>query len=207
LGAALELTDQILSAAAGATPPLQLRFKELGFEDPADAFARLGLDCAFLRAPVDFTTFNHLHLYDEPLVVAMSRRNALASSAFLEVSDLLNNRIAVAESNNTKWFDYWSLADKLPDAEIVRVASQSEELQLVAAGEACSITIAGAARFAPHPAVSYVPLRGVDPCPTYLIWRKERVTAALNDFINLAVTVRDREPAILASIQTPFGRH
>lgn len=204
LGAALELTEQLLDAASTRESPIQVRFKEMGFEDLIDAFSRLSLDCAILRAPVDHDRFATLRLYDEPLVVAMSRRHPLAVKSSIKVEDLVNERVAVAESNSDDWTDYWSLRAVLPEAELVRATSQSEELQLVATGGACSFTIAGAARFAPHPAVAYIPLSGVEPCPTFLVWRRERVSPALASFVALATAVRDKAPEIVASIESPF---
>ena len=78
-------------------------------------------------------------------------------------------------------------------------SSQTEELEVVASGVACAITVAGAARYTAHPRVRYVPIEGADGVPLGVGWREPN--ELVDRFIEVAREVRDSEPELLALIE------
>jgi DNA-binding transcriptional LysR family regulator len=137
----------------------------------------------------------------------MARDHPLADRRALRLAEIPQLPVAVATSTNPRWERYWSLGDELGAASrpIVRVNSTLEELELVAAGRAVSVTTASAARYLAHPAVRYVPIVDLRPCTLGLAWDPALEGAYLRGFVATALQVRDLERELVAFIEDPFG--
>ncbi|AVI00212.1 hypothetical protein C5L38_34735 (plasmid) [Streptomyces sp. WAC00288] len=79
--------------------------------------------------------------------------------------------------------------------------SQSEEVEVVAAGMACSITPAAARRYSPHPGVRFVAISDHPGSIVAVALRSGRMNPLAASFTDAAVTVRDRETQTLRMIQ------
>jgi DNA-binding transcriptional LysR family regulator len=208
LGAALELTEPILESLARTHPQIEVALHELDFREPWRTFADGQMDLAIIRAPFRHAELRFAPLFTEPLVAALSHRHPLAAQASVSVDELRSETIVVADSTDPTWHSYWSLEAHFggPPKRLAHTTSLTEELELVAAGVACSITVAAAARYMPRPGVSYVPITGVPPCTTGLAWNPETVSPPARQFIEMAIEVRDREIELVAYIEDPFGK-
>jgi hypothetical protein len=85
----------------------------------------------------------------------------------------------------------------------VTTSSHTEEIELVAAGLACAITAAAIARYTPHPGVRYIPITDGPGSVVALAWRpRSAETGWVHRFVEVARLVRDREPALVAQIES-----
>jgi len=67
------------------------------------------------------------------------------------------------------------------------------------------VTVAGAARYLPHPALRYVPIDGVEGSALAVGWRVGERTPLVERFLAVATEVRDREIELRARIEHPFA--
>ncbi|MDO8213115.1 LysR substrate-binding domain-containing protein [Conexibacter sp. CPCC 206217] len=205
-GLALELTDSILAAVAREHPGLRVELRELDYVEPWRAYADGRIDLAILRGPFSERSVRFVPLFSEPLVAAVGQRHPLARKHAVTVAELAEVQLVAADARDPVWHRYWTLEEQLqqPPERLIHTSSLTEELELVAAGVACSVTVAAAARYLSHPGVSYIPITAVEPCTTGLAWKPERETALVRAFVATAVEVRDREHEIVRSIEHPF---
>jgi DNA-binding transcriptional LysR family regulator len=205
-GVAAELTGPILAAAEEALPDVRVELRELDFLEPRRTFSDGHIDVAFIRTPFDRTDLRFEPLFHEPLVAAVGHRHPLAKRKTIGVADLADVEIVVADYQDPALRRYWTLEDQLgrPPARLVRTASMTEELELVSAGMACSITVAAAARFMAHPGVRYIPIDDVAPCATGLAWDPQRESSLVREFVALALEVCDQQRHTVTFIEDPF---
>jgi DNA-binding transcriptional LysR family regulator len=206
IGAALELTELILAEIARTDPHIKVTLHELDFRDPWRTYDDGQMDLAIIRAPFSHADLRFQPLFGEPLVAAVSHRHPLAALPSISVQTLAKETIAVADSSDPSWYRYWSLETHLghQPKRIHPTTSLTEELELVAAGVACSITIASAARYMPRPGVHYIPITGVPPCLTGLAWNPMTASPQTLRFVETAVAVRDESRAVVEYIENPF---
>ncbi|MEU8618599.1 LysR family transcriptional regulator [Streptomyces sp. NPDC048623] len=207
-GGALELTAPILAEFAARCPDVQLDLHETGFEDPSAGLAGGSSDVGFVRLPLALPDLDALPLFREPLVVALPAGHRLAGRARLAAEDVIDEPLAIGRTADAVWRRSWTLDERRggrPPRVVRTTTSHTEEMQVVAAGLACAITVAGAQRYTPHPGVRYVPLTGVPASTLAVAWRRGHRSAAVDRFVAAAREVRDREGAIVAAIEAPFG--
>ncbi|MEV6331191.1 LysR family transcriptional regulator [Streptomyces sp. NPDC051909] len=207
MGGALELTAPILAEFSALCPDVQLELRETGFDDPSAGLADGSSDVAFVRLPLSVPDLDAIPLFVEPLVVALPARHPLADRAALTAADIVDEPLAVGRTADSVWRRYWTLDDRRggrPPKTVRTTTSHTEELQVIAAGLACAITVTGAARYTPHPGVRYVPLTGVPGSALAVAWRRGHRTPGVERFVTAARRVRDREPALVATIETPL---
>ncbi|MGW2169299.1 LysR family transcriptional regulator [Streptomyces sp. NPDC001705] len=208
VGAALELTTLILSEFTGRHPEVRVELHEFGFSDPSAGLAGSSTDVAFVRLPSSAHDLVTVPLFTEPCVAGVSTAHPLGSRDRVRVRDLLDEPIAIGRTDDTVWRDFWTLAahrhGKRP-RRLVETHSQSEEVEVVAAGMACNITPAAARRYSPHPGVRFL---SIDDHPDSIVavaHRAEQPTPLVAAFVEAARAVRDREAGLLRTIQGGAG--
>jgi DNA-binding transcriptional LysR family regulator len=201
IGAALELTTPITSAFADRYPGVRVELREYGFSDPSSGLADGSADLALLRLPVQLKDLHFEKLFEEPLMLMLPAGHRLASRSSVSVSEILDEPLAIGRSADTMWRDFWTLADHRSHAATVvrETSSQTEELEVVASGVACAITVAGAARYTAHPRVRYVPISDAGGAVLGIGWREPN--ELVDRFIDVAREVRDSSPELLALIE------
>jgi len=206
-GAALELTAPLLEEFNLRNPRIELEMREYPFGDTSAGLTEGWSEVAFLRLPVAVPDLEFEVLFTEPLVAALPRNHRLAGHRTVTAEDMVKETLAVGRSEDSEWQRFWSLDDYRVDAadrRILATASQTEEVEIIAAGAACAMTVAGAARYLPHPALRYVPIEGVEGCSLAVGWRAGQRTPLVDRFLAVATEVRDRETELLARIEHPF---
>lgn len=207
VGAALELTAPILTEFAARYPKVHVELHEFGFDDPMAGLADGSSDAAFVRMPISVPDVEFEQLFVEPLAVAVSAHHRLAGRASVAVREVISESIVVGRSADEAWQHYWTL-DEYRDGKPVQVAthtsSHTEELEVVAAGLACAVVAAAAARYTPHRGVSFVPIDDVPGSALGVAWRRGRRTVLVEQFVAVATAVRDRESDVVRAIERPF---
>jgi DNA-binding transcriptional LysR family regulator len=206
VGGALELTRPILEEFARRHPRVQLELREYGHDDRSAGLAAGSADVAFLRPPISATGVALETLFVEPLLVALPLGHPLARHVGVSVRQLVAEPLTVGESQDLLAERFWTLdAYREPGAprRIVRARSLTEELSLVSAGIACTITSAALARYTPHPSVRYVPIEDGPGAEVALAWREDAREALVERFLEAARAVRERETELVRAIEHP----
>ncbi|MCW3067342.1 MAG: LysR family transcriptional regulator [Solirubrobacterales bacterium] len=206
VGGALELTRPILEEFARRHPLVELEMREYGHHDRSAGLAGRSADVAFLRPPISAAGVALETLFVEPLVVALPPGHRLAGRAGVSVRELVEEAIAVGESEDVAAERFWTLdAYRDPGAprRILHARSVTEELSLVSAGVACAITSAALARYTPQPSVRYVPIEDGPGTELALAWRKDAPGPLVERFREAARAVRERETELVHAIEHP----
>jgi DNA-binding transcriptional LysR family regulator len=206
VGGALELTRPILEEFARRHPRVELELREYGHDDRSAGLAGGSADVAFVRAPISAPGVALETLFVEPLLVALPPGHRLATRAGVSVRELVEEPIAVGESEDAAAERFWTLdAYREPGAprRIRHARSVTEELSLVSAGVACAITSAAVARYTPHPSVRYVPIEDVPGAELALAWREDAPGPLVEGFLEAARAVRERETELVHAIEHP----
>lgn len=206
VGGALELTRPILEEFARRYPGVQLELREYGHDDRSAGLAVGSADVAFLRPPISAPGVVLETLFVEPLLVALPLGHRLARRAGVSVRELVEEPIAVGESQDVVAERFWTLdayRQSGTPRRIVHAHSVTEELSLVSAGVACAITSAAVARYTPHPSVRYVPIEDGPGAELALAWRKDARGPLVERFLDVARAVRERETELMRAIEHP----
>jgi DNA-binding transcriptional LysR family regulator len=204
VGAALELTTHILAEFTGRHPDARVELHEFGFADPSAGLAGGSTDVAFIRLPSSVYGLATTPLFTEPCVVGVSAAHPMSGRDRVRVTELLDEPIAIGRTDDSVWRDFWTLAGYRSGKRarnLVETHSQSEEVEVVAAGMACSITPAAARRYSPHPGVRFVTIGDHPGSVVAVAHRSDRTNPLVASFVGAAVVVRDREKQILRTIQ------
>lgn len=203
--AALELTTPILTEFGAQYPGVRVVMREFAYHDPTAGLADTSSDLAIVRLPITLPDLRSTPLFTEPRVVAVSTRHPLASRDRVSVRELIGERMTSAVNSDPEFRRFWGLADYLPRAArpAIETTSHAEELEVVATGQACSITAACAARYAPHAGVRFIPVDDIPGVTTALAWRAGNRSAQSAHFVDIALKVCDREAEIIRAIEHP----
>lgn len=209
VGAALELTAPIMEEFRERYPDVRLELHEMAWADPSAGLASLETDVAFVRIPISVADLETEHLFIEPCVAAVHRGHRLARRSRLKVSDLIDEPIAVARTVDIAWRNFWTLSayrgGRNPTT-LIETASHTEEMEIVAAGVACNVTPAAAARYTPHAGVRFIPIDDVPGSAVAVAWRAGALTQVVEQFVQTVRSVRDRETEIVTAIENPHVR-
>ncbi|MFJ4840584.1 LysR family transcriptional regulator [Streptomyces sp. NPDC088746] len=204
VGAALELTTLIPGEFANRHPDARVELHEFGFADPSAGLAGVTTDVAFIRLPSSTYSLVVTPLFTEPCVAGVSTAHPMSSRERVRVADLLDEPIAIGRTDDSIWRDFWTLADYRGGQRVrnlVETHSQSEEVEVIAAGMACGITPAAARRYSPHPGVRFITIDDHPGSVVAVAHRSNQLNPLVASFVDAAKAVRDREPGILLTIQ------
>jgi DNA-binding transcriptional LysR family regulator len=205
-GAALELTEPILSAFRERYPEVVVELHEVPLSDPTAGVAGGTSDVGIVRAPLTTDGIETEVLFTEPLVVAVSLRHRLAGRDSVTVAELLSDPITLSQSEDPTYRAFWSLEafrEGTPP-RIVETRSVTEEVQFVSAGGAIGVTAAAAVRYMPHPSIRFIPISDAPRSTCALGWRADSTNPLLDRFREVARAVVEQETGIVAAIEDPL---
>ena len=205
-GAALELTEPILSAFRDRYPDVALELHEVPLSDPSAGVAGGASDVGIVRAPLTTDGLETETLFTEPLVVAVSLRHRLADRSTVGVAELLSDPITLTQTDDAAYRAFWSLEsfrDGAP-ARIVQTRSVTEEVQFVSAGGAIGVTAAAAIRYMLHPSIRFIPISDAPRSTCALAWRTDAANPLVDRFREVARAVLRQETGTVGAIESPF---
>ncbi|KAA0094616.1 LysR family transcriptional regulator [Mycolicibacterium sp. P1-18] len=207
LGAALELTPYIVDEFSRQFPNVEIEMREFGLPDQSAGLSDQWADVAIIRPPLaDLSIVSHT-LFVEPRVLTVSVRHALAGRETVCVADILDVPLAVGRSTDEEYRRFWSLQDfrtGMTEPLLTPSTSNTEEIELIAAGLACTVNPAAIMRYIPHSGVRYVPIVDVPGSAVAIAWRRDRVSPLALAFNRVAQEVRRREAKVVDGIENPF---
>jgi DNA-binding transcriptional LysR family regulator len=208
LGAALELTPFIVEEFSRQYPNVEIEMREFGLPDQSAGLSEHWADVAIIRPPLaDPDIIAHV-LFEEPRVLTVSVRHPLAQRETVSVADILDVPLAVGRSTDEQYRRFWSLQDfraGMTEPLLTPSTSNTEEIEMIAAGLACTVNPAAIMRYIPHAGVRYIPIVDVPGSAVAIAWRKDRVSPLAVAFNRLAQEVRDREVETVEAIENPFS--
>lgn len=207
-GAALALTTPILAEFSKRHPKVRLDLHEFPLRDPSAGLADGSTDVAFVRTPISMAHLATELIFVEPRVAVVPTAHRLAERDAVHVAELLDEPLTIGHSPDTAWRDFWSLAayrHGAPPPALIGTNSPTEEMHLVAAGVAITVTAAALSRITEHSTgVSFVPIEDIPGSALVAAWIPGSSAAALVDrFIAVTRAVRDRETELVQAIEHP----
>lgn len=198
-GAALELTDPILTAFASELPDTEVALDPHLYDDPSAGLRAGTSDVALLRPPLDERGLELRRLFAEPRVASLSARHPLARKAELSLGDLQETTVVRPASPDPVWNDFWTAgASQTVDARTLEAA-----LEMIGARRAIAISAAGWARFYPRPGVRNLPVAGLSSSEVALAWRRGETNPLVRRFVGIALATARANPALLRAIERP----
>lgn len=161
---------------------------------PTAGLAEGAADVAVVRRHLDDPRYEQAMVGAEPRVVALSREDPLAGRPALSLDDLSARTIAIDAATGTTGLDLWPPGARPPATEDVH--GVDEWLTLIATGAAVGITPEATAGQHRKAGVVYRPLRGAQPVPVLLMWRRDDPPAALADLLALACELYGPSPTL-----------
>ncbi|QXQ15085.1 LysR family transcriptional regulator [Skermania piniformis] len=207
VGAALELTEPILSEFRSRYPDVELASREYSLADPDAGLISGSADVSIIRLPVSTPGLRTVSLFTEPLVALVSKGHRLAGRESVRAGELLDDSVTLSELEDPARREFWTLAAfRAPEspAVVVPVGSVTEEAHIVASGRAVAITAAAATRFMPFPGIEHVPISDAPRSVVALAWTG-RATSLVTRFVEVALAVRDRETNLVNGIEHPLA--
>ncbi len=207
MGAALELTPYIVEEFSQQFPHVDIEMREFGLPDQSAGLSDHWADVAIIRPPLADPDIVAHTLFVEPRVLTVSVRHPLARRKTLSVADILDVPLAVGRSTDEEYRRFWSLQDfraGMTEPLLTPTTSNTEEIELVAAGLACTVNPAAIMRYIPHSGVRYIPIIDVPGSALAIAWRRDRVSPLAVAFNRVAQEVRTREAQVVEEIENPF---
>ena len=205
-GAALELTEPILTEFRSRFPEVSLELHEYPLVDPTGGLADGSADVSFIRLPFSADGLETETLFTEPLAVAVAANHRLAGRSSVEAGELLDEPLTMSGSSDPVYRDFYLLnafrAGAAPP-KIFPTTSVTEEQAIVASGVACGIIPAAAMRYIMHPGVRCLPIVDAAPSVVVLAWQSQHDGPLVERLREVACAVRDRETEIVAKLEHP----
>ncbi|MCU4547749.1 LysR family transcriptional regulator [Acinetobacter pittii] len=185
------LISLVLRSYREMYPKVQTKLEEAGSQKQLDRLISEKLDIAFLRAPISRDIgLKHLHILDEPMMVALPIGHPLTQKEKISSNDLSNeNFVLYRRSSGQGLYDniLYSCYQAGFSPRIIQEAPRpTATLNLVAAGIGITIVPASMHNFWEHEIV----YREFDDsmklnAPLYLITRENESSAKVSNFIEL----------------------
>ncbi|MFL1428108.1 MULTISPECIES: LysR family transcriptional regulator [unclassified Nocardiopsis] len=204
-GAALELTTHILGGFTDRFPHARVELREFGLADPTAGLAAAETDVAFIRLPCTTRGLVVHPLFTEPCVVGVSTAHPLSGRDRVRVEDLADQPIAVGRTGDAVWRAFWTLGHRpgaARPARLVETTSQSEEMEVVAAGMACCLTPAAAVRYSPRPGIRFLRIEDHPGSVVAVAHRDHAGGPLVSGFVEAAAAARERAPEVVRAIES-----
>ncbi|MEV0060476.1 LysR substrate-binding domain-containing protein [Nocardia sp. NPDC050718] len=204
-GAALTLTDPILSAFRQQHPQVQVELRQFGYDDPSAGLDGGAVDVAFVRLPVSTPELEFEPLFGEPVVAALPVRHRLARRHEVSARELLDEPLLSSACTDRTWNAFWELDSHRggrPAPVVSRSTTLLEEMHKVMTGVGIGVTVASC-RWLPFPGVTLVPIRDAAPSQVAVGWRRGQSSALVRSFVALARTVRDERADLVLALAEP----
>ncbi len=207
IGAAMELTPLILSEFRQCCADVLLEMHE-DIDDSTAGLADGTTDVALLRLPLTAEGIASETPYVEPRTIAVPADHPLAQRAAVHFADVAELPLIGTTIPDPTVADFWALNDcrdnSCPPANIVFEMEENllGMLEHVAAGTACMVSDATESRLLGHPSVYHIPIVDVPGSPVAVAWRVDHETNLVQTFVETALSVRDREPALIEAVVT-----
>jgi DNA-binding transcriptional LysR family regulator len=165
-----------VSALHRLASTMQLRVRQLGFDQLDQTLAHGLADIVITFGPVARPRWTSISLYTERLAILVPRAHPLASATTLQPADVLDETFLSGPSLPAGWPQVGRLESfrhgavpRLGDALLTDVRNPAEANEMVAARLAVVTAPVSHRTFFPHPLVSVIPLEGPAWCDVVVL--------------------------------------
>lgn len=207
MSAAAELTPLIFQEFARAYPLVDIHLREYALVDQTAGLADGWADVAIVRPPISDSSIEWETLFTEPRVLTVPTDHPLAARSSVLVEDILHVPLAIGRSTDRGYRRFWGLEEYrsgAPELVVRTSTTNSEEIELIAAGFACTVNPAAVMRYLPHAGVRHVPILDVPGSAVAVARRRDRESTVAAAFQTIAREVARREQDVVARIERPF---
>ncbi|SEL29581.1 LysR family transcriptional regulator [Rhodococcus maanshanensis] len=204
-GAALTLTEPIMSAFRDRHPGATIEMRQFNYDDPSCGLNDGLVDVAFVRRPLTTDRVDFLRLFTQPLVALVRADHHLAERTSVRAADLIDEQLSGAASTDPVWNAFWELDEHRggsPGRIVTRSTGLLEVYQKVMAGVCISVSVA-CARWIPHPGVKLLPITDVEHSEVTVAWPRDTDSPLVRSFVDVARRVRDEHPKLVTRLQEP----
>jgi DNA-binding transcriptional LysR family regulator len=182
---------EILRAFEGEHPECEIEVSEAPWEDALGPLQRGEVDLLAMRLPIERTDLVVGPILTSlPRVLAVARDHPLAGRASVTLEDVADYRVARLDALPAE-LEAELIPARAPSGRPIRrlrqpIRRQAELTALIALGRIVhptGTTFAG--RFG-HPDIAYVPMPGLPPCRSALLWRRGTTDARIAAFARIA---------------------
>ncbi|GAB3972554.1 LysR family transcriptional regulator [Actinoallomurus acanthiterrae] len=191
-GGAAELTAPILEAYTARYPSVRLTLVDLPPHRAETALRDEIVDVALLRPPIDTELLTATTLFQEPRVLAISRRHPLVDDGVVSIPTYLDLPVPSIPTEMPRHFqDFWLFSDhrngETPrfHGELVETVSEALHFTLVTP-DACLAVAASTPRAMNIGGLVYLPILGAEPCEVAAVSRRGDDRGLVTDFHRIA---------------------
>jgi DNA-binding transcriptional LysR family regulator len=189
----------IIDAFETHHPACELQISELSFPDPLGPIRGGLVDVLAMRLPIDRPDLTVGPILSrEPRVLAVARDHPLADRARVSIEDVADYQVAPLDGPEELIEEF--VPRRTPSGRPIRRArhthSPYEVVTLIARGKIVHPTVPSFAAYAGHPNLVYIPLTGMKPSRTALVWRRGTADPRLREFVRIT-------RAVLRAARTP----
>lgn len=153
-------------------PDADVQTLHLDWNQPREALLDHRVDAVVTRLPLRTGGLHVTILYDEPRVLLVPLDHRLAGKESVSIDDIADEPIP--RLPDPAWNAYWRIDPRpdgspAPDGPLVEAIEDKNEL--IAAGQAVAVILAGVAVGSPRPDLTTIPLDGVEPSHVVLATR------------------------------------
>jgi DNA-binding transcriptional LysR family regulator len=169
------LLPAIRSRFTAAHPEATVNLRQVSWDDSTAGLAEGRADVAFVWLPIaDLGRYTWVVVAEEPRLVAMPDRHALASRDVVDFADLLDEPFLALPHSAGPLRDYWLAIDARggrPPRIGAEIASTDETYEALVDGRGVCLLAAGNAPLVTLGGVITRPVRGLSPSRLALAWR------------------------------------
>jgi DNA-binding transcriptional LysR family regulator len=203
--------SRVLIEHSNRFPGVEIQCKSFFSSLQIDALLNREIDVGFLRLPIDEVRIASERLFEERLIVTLSKANPLAKRRYVRIQDLAGERLLMPDRSSSaslhdKTFELYRRAGVKPNVTVLGPGlSAGGDVQAILAACGKGIFIMPD-EISCHPprgsAVVAVPLAEPDArIQVHLCWRKSEKSVATLSFLNTARRVL-RNPRLRTSLVT-----
>jgi DNA-binding transcriptional LysR family regulator len=181
----------VIDAYEDAASDRVVQIVELQAADMLAALRRGDVDVIIARLPADDPDLAVGPVMDqEPRLLAVAHDHPLAQRAGVTLEDIADYDVVWTDGVFPTTGEAF-IPSRTPDGRPIRLVRLgindiSELIVTIARGKVVHPTISSFATHHGHPSVRYVPIVDLPPAPAALIWCRQALTAALQEFIRVA---------------------
>lgn len=178
-GGAGELTSVIMDGVRKQFPSRAFQFNDLSWDSITAGLDDGRCDLAILRIPIENERIHTVTLFDEPIMLAISRRNPLSTAATISLSEALELPVILAQKSEPVWEDFWLLGSERnqPFRIGAIVEGFAQELEAIASDLGIGFFPAFVSRLYARDDLAFLSVTGGPRAPLALGWRRDHPEA------------------------------
>lgn len=176
-------------------PGVELRLRQVGWEDPTAGLSDGSSDVAFVWLPLpDQDRYRFDVIVEEPCMVALPESDPRAAAATIAFHDLLDEPFLALPKQAGPLRDYWLATEHRDGSQPLigaEINSPDETYESLVGGLGICLLASGNAPSLTRGGVVTTPVSGLPPCRLAIAWRDDHETEAVLAYAKAGIAARD----------------